>query len=157
MLADCFSTATNLGRVIRVFTRDTPSRADHSSLSITVALPSEDGCFLGLSISSSRRISEPERLVPDRSVRVDSSSLPLPAPPLTLVLRLEKLLDASVLRNRQTTAQSSILEVGYLSLQALTADSTRDRAAEDRAGAEETMSTTSLLDKTSHTWENTEA
>lgn len=56
-------------------------------------------------------------------------------------------------RKRQTTAQSSTLEVGYLYLQVRTADSTRARAAEARAGAEATMSTTSLFERTSQIYD----
>ncbi|RRT78902.1 hypothetical protein B296_00023064 [Ensete ventricosum] len=66
------------------------------------------------------------------------------------LVRLEEMLEASAAsRKRHTTAQSSVLPVGYLCLQALTADWTRHFAAEDRDGAEATMSTTSLLDSTS--------
>jgi hypothetical protein len=53
------------------------------------------------------------------------------------------------LRKRQTTAQSSILEVGYLYLQARTANSTSVFAAEERDGTDPTMSTTSLFESTS--------
>ncbi|RZS04778.1 hypothetical protein BHM03_00035166 [Ensete ventricosum] len=65
------------------------------------------------------------------------------------LVRLEEMLEASASRKRHTTAQSSVLPVGYFCLQALTADWTRHFAAEDRDGAEATMSTTSLLDSTS--------
>jgi len=51
-------------------------------------------------------------------------------------------------KKRQTTAQSSTLEVGYFVLHARIADSTSVRAAEDRE-ADATMSTTSWFDKTS--------
>lgn len=44
--------------------------------------------------------------------------------------------------------QSSVSEKGNLDLHALVADSTNDRAAE-RAGADATMSTTSLFERTS--------
>lgn len=59
-------------------------------------------------------------------------------------------------RKRHTTAQSSTLEVGYLHLQALTADSTRALAADERAGTEATMSTTSLFESTSQIYNNGE-
>ncbi len=57
------------------------------------------------------------------------------------------------MRNRQTTAQSSTLAYGHLNFQALAADSTSVRAAEDR-GAEITMSTTSLFERTSQICQN---
>ncbi|MFS7996675.1 hypothetical protein Hanom_Chr12g01132631 [Helianthus anomalus] len=52
-------------------------------------------------------------------------------------------------RKRQTTAQSSTLEVGYLYFHARTADSTTARAAPERDSADATMSTTSLFVSTS--------
>jgi hypothetical protein len=54
-------------------------------------------------------------------------------------------------RKRQTTAQSSIFDVGYLRRHERTADSTSNLAAADLVGAAATMSTTSLLDNTSQT------
>ncbi|GER33890.1 serine/threonine-protein kinase N1 [Striga asiatica] len=54
-------------------------------------------------------------------------------------------------RNKQTTAQSSVFEVGYLSRHARVAQSTRARAAVPWLGAEATMFTASLLDSTSQT------
>lgn len=148
----------NLGRFKRVLTRETPSRADQSVL--------ESSCFRVSSSFSSGCISSPVRTVPERSrpVGPEGSSSAFSEPMLTsstgvcftLDLKLEEVdipfefeFDS---RKRQTTAQSSTLEVGYLYLQARTADSTRDRAAEERAGAEATMSTTSLFERTSHTY-----
>ncbi|KAM1940487.1 hypothetical protein ACFX13_028182 [Malus domestica] len=52
-------------------------------------------------------------------------------------------------RNRQTTTQSSTLEVGYFYLHTRTAVSTSARAAEERVRAVAIMSTTSLLERTS--------
>lgn len=71
-----------------------------------------------------------------------------------VVVVLEEGFEVEELRKRQTTAQSSTLEVGYLIFQALTADSTNALAADDCAGTELTISTTSLLDKTSHICQN---
>ena len=68
-----------------------------------------------------------------------------------LGMELEDLLASSVFRNRQTTAQSSILDVGNRVRQARWADSTRKRAAEARDVARLTIETTSSFDRTSHT------
>lgn len=53
-------------------------------------------------------------------------------------------------RNKHMTAQSSILEPGYLCFQALTARFTNNLAAVDLLGAEATMFITSWLVSTSH-------
>jgi hypothetical protein len=58
---------------------------------------------------------------------------------------------ASLLRKRQIAAQSSILEVGYLNFQVWFAKSTMAWAAVERPEHEATTSTTSWLDRTSHT------
>ena len=70
----------------------------------------------------------------------------------TLVTELEDALAASVFRKRQTTAQSSVFDVGYRVLHARWADSTRNRAAEACEGALLMMLTTSALESTSHTY-----
>lgn len=54
-------------------------------------------------------------------------------------------------KNRQTTAQSSIFDVGNLRRQARTAHSTRAQAAVACDGAEDIMFTTSSLERTSQT------
>jgi hypothetical protein len=141
---------TNLGRFNNVFTRDTPSRADHS-FSISACISSS------LSLLPSCRISLPFRTVPERfkvaAPEGSSFSLQVATWSTELSCSFNLVLDAVdelfVSRKRHTTAQSSILEVGYLYLQARTADSTRNLAAEARAGADAIMSTTSLFDSTS--------
>jgi glutamine synthetase type III len=70
----------------------------------------------------------------------------------SLVTALEDVLAASVFRKRQTTAQSSVFDVGYRVLHALWADSTRNRAAEACEGALLMMLTASALESTSHTY-----
>lgn len=98
---------TNLGKVRSVFTRDTPSRADHSC---------------------------PTSTFPSIS-------------PFSSIFSFQHSFES---RNRQTTAQSSTFEVGYLLLHDRTADSTRLRAAYARDPHDSTISTTSLFDSTSH-------
>ncbi|KAK8698296.1 hypothetical protein V6N13_114421 [Hibiscus sabdariffa] len=120
---------TNLGRFTRVLTRDTPSRADQS------IPPSEF-------ISSLPSSTAPDRM---RGVNTSRFSFSLSSPPSTLVLPLEAIdkLFRFESRKRQTTAQSSTFEVEYLYLQARTATSTNARAADERAGADAIISTTS--------------
>lgn len=60
--------------------------------------------------------------------------------------------DFSWSKNRHTTAQSSLLDVGNFNLQDLTAQSTRALAAVARDGAEATISTASLFERTSQTY-----
>lgn len=60
--------------------------------------------------------------------------------------------DFSWSKNKQTTAQSSLLDVGNFNLQDLTAQSTRALAAVAREGADATMSTASLFERTSQTY-----
>nr|GLL34767.1 protein SYM1-like [Ipomoea trifida] len=55
-------------------------------------------------------------------------------------------------KNKHTTAQSSILDVGYLVFHSRAADSTTVLAADDLEGAPDTISTTSSLLSTSHTY-----
>ncbi|BBH06828.1 serine carboxypeptidase-like 20 [Prunus dulcis] len=105
------------------------------------------------------RISSPVRAVPERTKQVVPERSSCSVPPLTSSVvagcSLDQLFAAvdpefeSESRKRQTTAQSSTLEVGYFCLHARTAVSTSARAAEERAGADATMSTTSLLERTS--------
>lgn len=150
----------NLGSVKRVLTRDTPSRADQSVF--------ESSSFEPSSSLSSGCISSPlaVRTVPDRGrLAGPDGSSPFSVPILTpstevscsFILNVEDVDMPFVFefesRNRHTTAQSSTLEVGYLRLQARTADSTSDRAAEERAGAEATISTTSSFERTSQIYE----
>ncbi|MFS8024418.1 hypothetical protein Hanom_Chr16g01463001 [Helianthus anomalus] len=52
-------------------------------------------------------------------------------------------------RNKQTTAQSSILDVGYLDFHSRAAESTSNLAADARVGADDTISITCSLLKTS--------
>lgn len=62
---------------------------------------------------------------------------------------------SSLSRKRQIIAQSSVLELGYLNLQAWFAKSTTKRAAKERSEHEATTSTTSWFVKTSHTCRQT--
>jgi len=62
--------------------------------------------------------------------------------------------DFSWSKNKQTTAQSSLLDVGNCNLQDLTAQSTRALAAVARDGADATMSTASLFERTSQTYKH---
>jgi hypothetical protein len=70
----------------------------------------------------------------------------------SFVTALEDVLAATVFRKRQTTAQSSVFDVGYRVLHALWAFSTRNRAAEACEGALLMMLTASALESTSHTY-----
>jgi hypothetical protein len=80
------------------------------------------------------------------------STLPSATFAKLLAAELDVLFASCVFRKRQTTAQSSILEVGYLVRQARLADSTRKRAAEAREVALLMMLTTSVFERTSHTY-----
>lgn len=155
-LRDLFSSSpgTNLGRVNNVLTRETPSRADQS-------FPGSE--FISSSASSFppfgsmywqvRTVPERFRLVGQGRYSsfsvVQLTSSAEESCSLDLVFAATDMLSASESRKRQTTAQSSTLDVGYLCLQDRTAVSTNARAAEDLAGAVATMSTTSLFESTS--------
>lgn len=148
---------SNLGRVTKVFTRETPSRADHSvpisdcSSSFESSSSSLPSCKISLHVRT-----VPERFRPFEPERTSFSTAVLTCSASKLccssglVLEADDRLLEFESRKRQTTAQSSILEVGYLYFHALTAVSTRVRAAVVRFGADAIISTTSLFDSTSH-------
>jgi len=147
---------SNLGRFSNVFTRDTPSRADHSisdSGSISSSLDSFSSSFLLLWSPSLFSLHVPDLASPVGAGTSPRSPLWTWTAELgcSLDLALEALhtLCEAESRKRQTTAQSSTLEVGYLYLHARTADSTSARAAEERLEVAATMSTTSLFERTS--------
>lgn len=160
-LVDFLSPDKNLGMLNKLLTRVTPSSADHSSSSgvnmhsarLLLDTPTPFSASLSTSGSTHGTISFELLTVPECSrtdIAVVSSDGAI-AECGSFSCFLGELAVGFASRNRHTTAQSSFLDVGYLSRQALVAQSTRARDAVDRLGAAATMSTTSLFERTSHT------
>ncbi|KAG2243733.1 hypothetical protein Bca52824_094424 [Brassica carinata] len=84
-----------------------------------------------------------------RPLGPDPSSISFSSSSLEKEEAVDMAFESLEFRYKQTAAQSSTLEVGYLCLQALTAVSTKAFAAEERDGAEATIFTTSSFESTS--------
>ncbi|MFS7985128.1 hypothetical protein Hanom_Chr11g00994861 [Helianthus anomalus] len=145
----------------KLLTRVTPSSADHSSSSgfdmhsakLLLDAPTPLSGNLSSSGSTHGTISLDSVTVPE-CARTGTGSVPSGGTILVSGSFVSSLGEASVgfeSRNKQTAAQSSFFDVGYLNRQARVAQSTRARAAVARLGAAATMSTASLFERTSHT------
>lgn len=179
-LADRLSPDSFLGRFRREFTRVTPSSADHSSSSFVDmqsarlrADPHLSGSFrtggssTGTISSTSRNVLEccnvavtvcsSLDICASSSTSALASGAETSSPVVSGVSSLGSLswtesVDFSWSKNKQTTAQSSLLDVGNFNLQDLTAQSTRALAAVARDGADAMISTASLFERTSQTY-----